>query len=239
MSEPIVVALTGDESLWFERFRGVVVEESKRSEASLIGRTRAFAGPDGARVDTTLGTSHERTHSIWLRSEEGAEREIEIPSHAFSSRAGHDVSVAWGARVGVERGYYVAAVNHTTGATWQQTAANASSDELSALGAVNMDGFWSKVVVVSLGLIAVPGLLAGVMSSAKDAVLLAFVMACGPAEIIAGLGLFMGVIYKNAARATIVEARIEALANLMQEDGGKRSNAEISARLSGEFRTTR
>jgi len=241
MPDPITVTLASGEALWFQRFRGVVIEESKRSESSSVAGSSISSGPSGVIVDAFANTHHERTHSIWLRSDTGIEREIGLPSHDFSTRVGHDVSVSWGAREGLDSGHCVAAVNHTTGTVWKLsfTMQSCEPDVIESFLSVDKSLFWPRVLLVSLGLVVGSGVIAAVFSSLKDAVLLSFIMACGPAEIAALVWAVTRATREGVAKSKVVDSCIGALANSLREDAGHRSNQEISAQLLASASATR
>ena len=218
MSNSFKVELGHGQSPWFEIVSGKVIEESKRSETSVHHTATVSTSVYGTSGSSSATTLHDRTHSVWLSLHDGMEMEVELPSHDFSVRTGHEVSVAWGGKDGSKRGPFVAAVNHATGGTW-------TTDGAGLKPVVNFDNsLWGKVFVVSL----VIGLLGGLAGGA--AIGLGLMM--GPAEIIAWFGVGIAKIPGQLKQHRVVSVAVEQLCAAMREDEGRMGTDAIAQRLS-------
>lgn len=220
LSNAFNVELALGQTPWFKVASGQVVEESKRTETSLQHSATIATNAYGSSGTTSATTVHNRTHAVWLAQEDGKEMELELPSHDFSVRAGHRVSVAWGGKEGSESGPYVAAVNHTTGATWKINDAGLKE-------VVNFDtSMLGKVFVVSLAI----GLLGGLAGGA--AIGLGLMM--GPAEIIAYFCVVAAKIPGQIKQHGVVSLAVDQLCVAMQEDEGRSTDNTIAQKLSAK-----
>jgi len=203
---------------WFQVVSGQVIEESKRTETSLQHSTTVATHAYGSSATSSATTVHNRTHTVWLVLEDGNEMELELPSHEFSVRAGHRVSVAWGGKEGSESGPYVAAVNHTTGVMWKIDDAGLKEVvdfDTSALG---------KVFVVSLVIALLGGLAGGA------AIGLGLMM--GPAEFIAWICVVVAKIPGQMKQHGVVSTAVDRLCAALEEDKGRKSDAVLATRVS-------
>lgn len=210
MSSAFNVGLARGQTPWFQVTCGQVIEESKRTESSLQHSATMATSAYGSSGTSSATTVHNRTHAVWLVKEDGKEIELQLPSHDFSVRVGHRVSVAWGGKQGSESGPYVAAVNHTTGATWKIDDAGLKEVvdfDTSALG---------KVIVVSIGI----GLLGGLAGG--TAIGLGLMM--GPAEFIAWICVVVAKIPGQMKQHGVVSAAVDRLCAAMLEDEGRLSD---------------
>jgi hypothetical protein len=218
LSNVINVELGLGQSPWFKVVTGRVVEESKRTETSVQHRASAETNAYGSSSTSSATTFHDRTHSVWIVQNDGKEMEVELPSHDFSVRSGHSVSIAWAGKDGSQRGPAVAAVNHATGATW-------TIDDAGLKPVVSVDSsLWSQVFVVSLAVAVLVGLVGGAPMGLG--------MMMGPAEII---GLFCVVAAKLPAEQKqhrVVSLAVVQLCAAMREDEGRLSADVVAQRLS-------
>ncbi len=218
LSNSFKVELAHGQSPWFKIASGKVIEESKRTETSIQHAAAVSTNAYGSSGSSSATTLHDRTHSVWLAMHDGMEMEVELPSHDFSVRAGHEVSVAWGGKDGSERGPFVAAVNHATGATWKIDGAGLKP-------VVNFDNsLWGKVFVVSLAI----GVLGGLAGGAG----IGLGLLMGPAEIIAWFGVVIAKIPGQLKQHRVVSVAVEQLCAAMREDEGRLSDDAIAQRLS-------
>ncbi len=224
MSNAFHVELPLGQTPWFKVASGQVIEESKRTETSLRHSATIATNPYGSSGSSSAATVHNRTHAVWLALEDGTEMEVELPSHDFSVRAGHRVSVAWGGKEGSESGPYVAAVNHATGTMWK-------ADDEGLKPVVNFDtSMWGKVLVVSLAIGVLGGLAGGL------AIGLGLMM--GPAEVIAYFGVVAAKIPAQMKQHLAVSLAVDQLLAAMQVDEGRLSDDEIAKRVSARNRAT-
>ena len=219
MSNFFNVELARGQTPWFKVVSGQVIEELKRTETSIQQRATIATNPYGSSGSSSATTVHNRTHAVWLVLEDGTEIEVELPSHDFSVRAGHRVSVAWGGQEGSESGPYVAAVNHATGATWK-------TDDEGLKPVVSFDtSMWGKVLVVSLAIGTLGGLAGGL------AIGLGLMM--GPAEVIAYFCVVAAKIPGQMRQHGVVSSAVDRLCAAMREDEGRLSDDVLAQRLSG------
>ena len=222
MSNAFHVELPLGQRPWFKVVSGQVIEQSKRTETSVQHSASIATNPYGSSGSSSATTVHNRTHAVWLALEDGTEMEVELPSHDFSVRAGHRVSVAWGGNEGSESGPYVAAVNHATGATWK-------ADDEGLKPVVSFDtSMWGKVLVVSLAIGLLGGLAGGV------AIGLGLLM--GPAEVIAYFGVVAAKIPGQMKQHLAVSLAVDQLLAAMQVNEGRLSDDEIARRVSARNR---
>lgn len=183
MSELITATMASGKELWFGSFRGTVLEQARLSETDVRSAASFRNGIGGSSASLETYSEQTRTHEIWLRSSDGKEREVELPTHGFSVRAGHEVTMFWGAAQGNDSGCYVAAVNHTTNTVWHwPVGSDAPDDCIRAfkLKRSGMDFFlvwlgWTFVWFLAAILVgAISGFGAGLGGAAS---------LCGPAEI--------------------------------------------------------
>jgi len=218
LSNAFNVELAQGQTPWFKVVSGQVIEDSKRSETSLHHSATIATNAYGSSGTSSATTVHNRTHAVWLVLEDGTEMEVELPSHDFSVRASHRISVAWGGKAGSELGPYVAAVNHSTGATWKIDGAGLQP-------VVSFDtSIWGKVFVVSL-VIGLLGALAG-----GAAIGLGLMM--GPAEVIAWLCVAVAKIPGQVKQHGVVSLTVDRLCAAMLEDGGHLGDDVLSQTLS-------
>ena len=218
MSNAFKVELALGQSPWFKIVSGRVIEESKRTETSVQHSATVATNAYGSSGTSSATTFHDRTHSVWLVQDDGKEMEVELPSHDFSVRSGHGVSVAWGGKDGSERGPFVAAVNHATGATW-------TIDDAGLKPVVSFDtSLWGQVFAVSLAI----GMLGGLAGGA--AIGLGLMM--GPAEIIAWFCVVAAKVSGQLKQHRVVSLAVEQLCAAMREDEGRLSDGVIAQRLS-------
>lgn len=185
---------------------GTVVEESKRTETSMQQIATVSTNGYSTSGSSSSTTVHDRTHSLWLSKDDGKEMEVEIPSHGFSVRGGHRISVAWGGKDGSEHGPFVAAVNHATGATWKL-------DDAGMKQVVSFDNsVWGMVALVSLAI----ALLCGMAGSAA----IGLVMLMGPAEIIAWFCVVLGKIPGQMKQHKAVSIAVDKLVAAMKVGNG-------------------
>lgn len=217
MSNAFNVELAQGQTPWFKVVSGQVIEDSKRTETSLQHSATIATNAYGSSGTSSVITVHNRTHAVWLVLEDGTEMELELPSHDFSVRAGHRVSVAWGGMEGSDSGPYVAAVNHTTGATWK-------IDDAGLKQVVNFDtSMLGKVFVVSLAIGLLGGLAGGV------AIGLGLMM--GPAELIAYFCVVAAKIPGQMKQHGVVSLAVDRLCAALQEDDGRQSDAVLATRM--------
>lgn len=113
------IELEDGQKIWLATFTGQVMDSTKESETSIYSEVESVATTVGSVPFTTVHSEVDRTHTLWLRNQEGREEEVLLPDHSFSTRVGHVVTVLWGAADGY-KGYYLGAVNHTTGGVWRK-----------------------------------------------------------------------------------------------------------------------
>ena len=218
MSNAFNVELPLGQTPWFKVASGRVIEESKRTETSLRHSATIATNPYGSSGSSSATSVHNRTHAVWLAMEDGKEMELELPSHDFSVRAGHRVSVAWGGKEGNESGPYVAAVNHTTGATWKV-------DDEGLKQVVSFDtSMLGKAFVVSLSIGLLGGLAGGV------AIGLGLMM--GPAEVIAYFCVVAAKIPGQMKQHGVVSAAVDRLCAAMQEGEGRLADDFLAQQVS-------
>lgn len=236
MTHLMIATLAPGHVLSFNRFRGVVLEQSKATESSSYSETRVSANAYGASSSTVSATTNERSHTIWLRSEEGIEREIVLQTHAFGTRAGHEVSVSQGSLKEQTDGFYLAAVNHSTGGTWKNTLGRVgvATPLFSSLVKIEYMAIFVRVLLWSLPLAFIVGLLTVWNTGAvKDGIQMGILTMFGPCEIAAYIllrGSIYARLYANAGR---VDQFIDRLSAALAEDKGRLSNTAISDRVAG------
>jgi len=111
------VTLSNGQRIWMNVATGEVLDVSK-SQATSIEQGAPMVLSDGKTTTVVPGRISSRTDvasELWLRMPDGQERSFNIRSVHVPVRAGHRMSVLWGAPVGHEDGWNFGARNHTTG----------------------------------------------------------------------------------------------------------------------------
>lgn len=107
--------LSNGDVLWAQTFRGVVVASSETSE-TVVRQDERLQKVGGSLVWTpgAIQSDVVRTHKIWLQGSDGRERDIDLSAVPLALREGHDITIMWIGKQGVEAGLLAAAINHTT-----------------------------------------------------------------------------------------------------------------------------
>lgn len=114
MSEKLFHTLSNGQEVWIKMFTGVVLSSEKSETVTVHEGMRL---PD-AKGNLQPGAIYSKTHNhhvVWLRADDGTEREVNIGDIGLPLREGHQVTVAGGHRSGEAAGPYFAARNHSTG----------------------------------------------------------------------------------------------------------------------------
>ncbi len=111
------VTLSNGQRIWMNVATGEVLDASQ-SQATSIEQGAPMVLSDGRATTVVPGRISSRTDvasELWLRMPDGQERSFNIRNVHVPVRAGHRMSVLWGAPVGHDEGWNFGARNHTTG----------------------------------------------------------------------------------------------------------------------------
>ena len=117
--------LSNGQGFWVSTFTGQILS-AENSTSTSIHQTAATVLSKDLVIP---GTVYSKTHvnqEVWLRSNEGIEKQVGIGHIGLPIRPGHIITVAWGQTQPHDQGSYFAARNHTTG--------DSRCDVLAALG---------------------------------------------------------------------------------------------------------
>jgi hypothetical protein len=232
MAEPIRATLSDGQSLWFQRFTGVIVEDSKRTETEITSSTWATRTPNGSYAQTLVGSNLHRTHAIWLRSPEGQEREFSIPSHGFSARPSHDVTIVWGAAEGYGEGYHLLAINHTTSGVWSLPVVEDPEPHL--IKSFKLKNGWMTslfhIVAWTIVMLIAVRLLT-ILAGAREPGVWMGLALCGPAEIGGLIAAGVVLVRRGVRKMRRVAHCMDILAAEILSTGKSFGNDEIARRL--------
>lgn len=106
--------LSNGQELWLCTFTGEVVDQSRTSTVS-VTQDAPFVLSKTLVVPGQVRSTTHAQQELWLRDRDGKERSIMMSDIGLAARAGHTVTVLWGATTACETGWLFAARNHTTG----------------------------------------------------------------------------------------------------------------------------
>jgi len=66
--------------LWFQRFRGEVMQQSKQTDTATRSEESFSIGAYRLSANARVSTHHHLSHQFWLRAGDSWEREVQLPS---------------------------------------------------------------------------------------------------------------------------------------------------------------
>lgn len=119
--------LSNGQEVWVSTFTGEVLSSDKTSALS-IHQDAPTVLSNKLLIPSAIHSRNVVTHEVWLRSPDGKERQVNLGTIGLSVRAGHVVTIAWGATQALDQGPNLGARNHTTGETTCDVLKTVDSD---------------------------------------------------------------------------------------------------------------
>lgn len=108
--------LSNGQEVWVSTFTGEVLSSDKTSSLS-IHQDAPTVLSNKLVIPGAIHSRNAVSHEVWLRSADGKEQQVDLGTIGLPVRAGHVITIAWGATHALERGPNLGARNHTTGET--------------------------------------------------------------------------------------------------------------------------
>lgn len=128
-------SLPNGQKMWIGSFTGEVVDGNEWTHNSVSQNLNEYT------------VTNHQNQKFWLRSPDGKEREFQFTDANIQARAGHKLTVIWGATEGTDTGPNLAVIQHTTGQTF---ITSHTTDTVIRAGVITKWGFFRKLIALGL-----------------------------------------------------------------------------------------